>query len=161
MVTGNRGRFVKRYREGDTVDLKLAMMLFYTEKTVYEELEAAKSSETFRGIRWPFLNVLHVDETALELTLPCVPQTLWHFMESAIEPDEKQYFIINHVFPALLVALRILHELDIVYLDMHPGNVLIDESGSVYLVDFSSSYWEEEQFTGEGTFPIFITFFGS
>ena len=46
---------------------------------------------------------------------------------------------VKTILPQILEALREVHQNEIWHLDLKPGNIMIDKSGSVYLIDFGAS----------------------
>ena len=55
------------------------------------------------------------------------------------EPIDKQFEMLRGYFVCLLQALSYLHTSGVRHKDIKPGNILIDESGSVILTDFGIS----------------------
>lgn len=74
---------------------------------------------------------------------------------------ETRHQVIRELAMGLLEAVRVCHASGIVHRDLHPGNILIDESGDIRLIDFElASDLEGDDPVFEGGTPGYVPFGG-
>ncbi len=78
------------------------------------------------------------DEPVLYQFMPLAGFGNGEVLEAQLQnaPHELQQQIVMHVAQGLLTGLQNMHEGDIYHLDLKPANIVLDQHGKVYIIDF-------------------------